>query len=254
MQVAFGGRKYLWGNVPAFDVLQLGANEGEAYGGKLRLLFAGEHEDRSRLHERRNYADVSRTASGDLRNVIKTIAQLPNSYNQAVEVTINDRDLDVVGRNVILLLIALVVDDIDKATDCIIHVWYSALVRKSDIDILQQQIRPMIEEICQKTKGKAANSLLAKTWTFGQRSLRLVLQKSAWDTLLKSLDSPGGLNAAQANEVRKAVTLSEERRDFLDRHLMFQADFHRVALTRFREDGLLLPFGDSRGEFQHPNP
>lgn len=37
----FGGTKYLWGNVPAFDIINLGSNEGEKYTGDLRLLFAG---------------------------------------------------------------------------------------------------------------------------------------------------------------------------------------------------------------------
>lgn len=39
--VTFGGKKYLFGNVPALDVLRFGANEGEAHGNQLRLLFAG---------------------------------------------------------------------------------------------------------------------------------------------------------------------------------------------------------------------
>lgn len=39
--VTFGGTKYLWGNVPAFDVLKVASNEGEAYSGDLRVLFAG---------------------------------------------------------------------------------------------------------------------------------------------------------------------------------------------------------------------
>lgn len=39
--VQFGGKKFLWGNIPAFDVLQLGSNEGDDYGGQLSLLFAG---------------------------------------------------------------------------------------------------------------------------------------------------------------------------------------------------------------------
>ena len=36
----FGAKKYLWGNVPAYDVIQLPSNEGKAYSGDLRLLFA----------------------------------------------------------------------------------------------------------------------------------------------------------------------------------------------------------------------
>lgn len=39
--VQFGGKKYLWGNIPALDILQLGQNEGDNYKGQLRLLFAG---------------------------------------------------------------------------------------------------------------------------------------------------------------------------------------------------------------------
>ncbi|KAK4237717.1 hypothetical protein C8A03DRAFT_44438 [Achaetomium macrosporum] len=216
--VQFGGKKYLFGNVPALDVLQLGSNEGGNYGGPLRLLFA---------------------ASGDLRNAVKTIAQLPNSYSGSVEVTMNDRDLDVVARNVIALLIALVVDNIEEAVDCIIHVWYSALIRKSDLDILQQRIHPLIKSVCEKTKGKPPSSLLAK---------------SSWDRLLSFTDVPAGLTVERAQRIRTAVTLAESRKDYRDRHLLFQSSSHRIAKKRFWEDGLLLPFGSRRNDFQGPNP
>jgi hypothetical protein len=39
----FGGKNYLWGNVPAIDVLQLGQNEGDSYKENLALLFAGSY-------------------------------------------------------------------------------------------------------------------------------------------------------------------------------------------------------------------
>ncbi|KAK1490750.1 hypothetical protein CCUS01_14345 [Colletotrichum cuscutae] len=178
-QVTYGAGKYLWGNVPAFDVLRLGANEGVSYDEQLRLLFA---------------------ASGDLRNVVKTIAKLPDSYTQSIEVTMNDRDLNIVARNVIMLLISLVVDDVDIAADCIIHVW------------------------------------------------------SAWDDLLSFTDTPKGLTSSRVYDIRKAVTLAEGRKDYRDRHLLLQYPSYRIALTRFREDGLLLPFGAARDAFRHPNP
>ena len=37
----YGGNKYLWGNVPALDLLQLKDNEGEDYCQGLSLLLAG---------------------------------------------------------------------------------------------------------------------------------------------------------------------------------------------------------------------
>jgi len=193
-------------------------------------------------------------ASGDLRNVVKTIAQIPRSYNQSVDVTMNDRDLDVVARNAIMLLIALVVDNIDEAIDCMIHVWYSALIRRSDLNILQQQIRPLIESVCEKIQNKEPGGLLGKTWTFGQRSLRLVLKKSSWDSLLFFMNIPDGLTAERASQIRTAVTLAKCRKDYRDRHLLFQSPSHRIARNRFCGDGLLLPFGSRRYDFREPNP
>ncbi|KAK4068705.1 uncharacterized protein Triagg1_7065 [Trichoderma aggressivum f. europaeum] len=231
--LSFSRNKCLWGNIPAIDVLQLQSNEGVDYGNPMKLLFA---------------------ASGDLRNVVKTIAQVPGGYTKPIEVTINDHDLDVVARNAIILLITLVSDNMDEAVDCMIHVWYSALIRKSDLDMIQQKVRPLVENICEKIKDKNPDSILGKTWKFGNRSLRLVLRKSLWDRLLAYMTVPQGLTAERASRIRTAVTLDESRKDYLDMHLLFQSPYRRVAKHRFRADGLLLPFGAPRHEFQEPNP
>ncbi|KAF5649812.1 uncharacterized protein FTJAE_776 [Fusarium tjaetaba] len=233
MSSSFGGDSWLWGGVPALDVLKLEANEGESYKGKLSLLFA---------------------ASGDMRNVVKTIAQLPPGWDQPVDIVMNDIDLAVIARNAILLLIALTADHENEATDCIIHIWYSSLIRESDRAILEQRVRPLIQTVCDKIKDKPANRILGKTWTFGKRSLRLVLTKAAWDKFLSYTTVPEGLTVERANEIRKAVTLAESHFDFLERHYLFAIPSHRVPMHRFREDGILQPFGAQRSEFCIPNP
>ncbi|GKZ30148.1 hypothetical protein AbraIFM66950_008007 [Aspergillus brasiliensis] len=229
----FGDKKYLWGNVPAFDVLQLDRNEGTEYTDPMSVLFA---------------------ASGDLRHVVKTIAELPSSFSRPIEITLNDRDVDIVARNAILLLVALMVDDADTAVDCMIHLWYSALIRESDLKILQQHVRPLINEVCLKTATRPPNTLLAKTWTFGRHTLRIILQKSAWNQLLQFLDVSSGLDAQSAQAVRQNITLAESRTDYRDRYLCLLSPAHRIAFHKFREDGLLVPFGYPRSEFQVPNP
>ena len=40
-QTPYGGQKYLWGNVPALDLLNIKQNEGSEFTGDIRLLFAG---------------------------------------------------------------------------------------------------------------------------------------------------------------------------------------------------------------------
>lgn len=193
-------------------------------------------------------------ASGDLRNIVKTVAHLPSSYNNSLEVTINDRDFDIGARNLILLLVALVVDKSDEAVDCIIHLWYSALVRESDIHILQNRIRPLIEDICEKIKNKSSRTLLGKTWTFGHCSLRIVLDQSSWNRLLALFNQPTGLTAEQAQEIRATNTLAHSRRDYRDRYMSCLSPSQRISFNRFRQDGLLLPFGFPRHDFRKPNP
>jgi hypothetical protein len=183
-----------------------------------------------------------------------TIARLPSSYSHSIEITINDRDFDIVARNIIMLLIALTLEEVDKAVDCIVHVWYSALVRQSDIEILQGRIRPLIEDVCKKIKDKASGMLLGKSWKFGQRSLRVVLEKSSWDSLLSFFHKPAGLTTKRAHDIRAEITLAESRIDYRDRHMYCLQDFERIAFNKFRQDGLLLPFGYPRSEFCEPNP
>lgn len=193
-------------------------------------------------------------ASGDLRNIVKTVARFPRSYSHSLEITINDRDFDIVARNIILLLIALVVENVDEAVDCIIHLWCSALIRESNINILECRIYPLIEDVCRKVKDKTSGSLLGKTWTFGQRSLRVVLKKSSWVRLLSFVNKPAGLIAKQAHKIRATIALAESRRDYRDRYMCCVLPLQRIAFNKFQQDGLLLPFGFPRHEFKELNP
>lgn len=186
--------------------------------------------------------------------MVKTIADIPESYKHPVHVVINDLEFDVVARNIIMLLIALVVEDPKEAAECIVHLWYSALLRESDMTILRRRIRPLIADVCNKSTNKPSASLLGKTWTFGKRSLRVVLSKSAWDRLVCFLDPVSGLTVEKAHQIRTRVTMSEHRKDRLERSIFASKPFHRVALVKFREEGLLLPFGAPRSNFTMPNP
>jgi hypothetical protein len=193
-------------------------------------------------------------ASGDIRNVIKTISQLPKGHDKPVSITINDLDFDIVARNVIMLLVALTAEDQDEAIDCIIHIWYSAFIRKSDLEIIQRRVRPLIANICEEQKDKPADHSIVTTWKFGRWSLKLDLQKSAWDNLLLFTEVPEGLAAKKENEIRTATTLAESRKDYRDRHFLFLSPSRRVAAQHFREDGILQPFGSQLDEFSEPNP
>lgn len=179
---------------------------------------------------------------------------MPENYAGSLSMTINDCDFIIVARNTILLLVAFVADTPEQAADCMIHLWYSAGLTEAHIELLRGPVRQRVERMCSKIAHKSASWSYANTWRFGSRSLRLVLTKNQWFALLRFLDIPDGLTSEQAQVIRKTVTLAHERRDYLDRSLIWREPAHRLCVVKFREDGILLPFGHSRADFVHPNP
>ncbi|KAJ4318509.1 hypothetical protein N0V84_006835 [Fusarium piperis] len=230
----FATHKNIWGDVPALDILKLSQNEGCQYDKDLALLFA---------------------ASGDLRNVVKTITSLPQTFQNNVNITINDNDFDVVARNIILLLIALFSASPEDAATRMIHIWYSAFIRQTDYEFLDKVIRPMIENVCDNFGGGDWDSLHSKT--FGGRPysrINVVLPKKSWFTLLRYLEVPRGLTLDRARRIRTAITLPAEHLDYREYTYVPFSPAQRVCAHRFHSDGVLLPFGASRKPFDTPNP
>lgn len=75
-----------------------------------------------------------------------------------------------------------------------------------------------------------------------------------WDRLPSYFKVPEGLTGMRAREVMVATTFAPERRDFIDRSFYTKPPYWRVCIKKFREDGVLIPFGSSRDEFDTPNP
>ena len=246
----FGTKKYLWGNVPAFDILQPPQNEGECYEGDLHMLFAGKEYHGRHVCECAEYY----VASDDLRNVVKTVISVPPTYVGTISLVINDRDFDIVARNVILILIAMTVADEKKASQCMLHTWYSALIRESDLEILKYFVLPLFEDVNAKIIDKTSTSLFRKTWKFGTYEVSLALSVKSWKTLALYCTPPEDLTATQASTIRAAVTMADVRKDYRERNLFAQKPTDRLCQMKFLEDGILLPFGHSGVDFTVPNP
>lgn len=186
--------------------------------------------------------------------MIKTISSIPETFQKSISIVLNDRDPEIVIRNAILLLISLTAEETKEAVDCMIHILYSAFIRENHLNILQGKLRVLVADVVQKIVNKPVKSLQAKTWSFGSRNLRLVFTKGIWCKLLERLDVPMNLTAQKAHQVRTAITLAPSRRDYRERRYMCLLPAHRLSQERYRTDGILLPFGASRAQFDTPNP
>ena len=117
-------------------------------------------------------------------------------------------------------------------------------------------MKPLITEVCNTITNKPPSTTLGKTWEFsGGQTLRLILKQKNWLRLANFLDVPDGLTLDNATAIRRAVTLAPERVDYRDRWCFKDASpFMRIAKQRFKEDGILIPFGHPQTTFNKPNP
>ena len=158
------------------------------------------------------------------------------------------------ARNIVTALVFLTVDDEEAAADCILHVWYSARLQQGHLTILNKHVLPRIEYVVAKTKGKSATTLLAKTWEFGARSVRVILTKQHWDLLPSYFKVPAGMSTVTAQQIRHAVTMNEEHQDCMHQTWLRYSPARRLCAFKFRKDGVLLPFGAACEDFSIPNP
>lgn len=188
--------------------------------------------------------------------MVKTVASLPERFSSGLSVDINDRDMDIVARNIIFLLLFYTVEDGVEAAECVLHLWYSALIPQTCLPKLEA-LKSLIEDVCSVSRHRSAHTILAKTWTFaqGRGSLRIVLTKEKWESLLSYLEVPTGLTTDRAEQIRSTIMNAPQRIDHLHRKLFEQLEpSWRICTYKFRQDGILLPFGQPRNQHTIPNP
>ncbi|KAF2434008.1 hypothetical protein EJ08DRAFT_694040 [Tothia fuscella] len=161
-----------------------------------------------------------------------------NIFGEAIDVLVLKNNEGAEYANDLKLLFAVAVEDTAAAVDCVLHVWYSAQITKAHIELLDTTVRPLIQEMCDKIIDKTEGQLLAKTWSWGDRTIRIVL----------------GPTSHGAHDLRLTVTLAPERKDHLERHLFTLSPTRRLCFLKFRQDGILLPFSYSRSQYTISNP
>ena len=232
--------RYLWGHTPAYNILKLEEHEGKAYDEDLALCFA---------------------SSGDARNLIQPIIGLPKDYSGTVTCVVNEQDLLVVVRNVMTLIASMLLSP-RKAAEFMLHLWYSARLTP-DMTAVISHIKKLMENALEKFNNFGEDHLWRSTWNFGTRQLSLSLHKEAWPLMVRILSSehvgpsfelgfqePGLVTDAR----RRFVMLTPHLLDQRESHLFDLPPSQRLSAQRFREHGVLSPFGSDISAFTLANP
>ncbi|KAI8951944.1 hypothetical protein F4801DRAFT_600608 [Xylaria longipes] len=151
-----GGQYELFGSYPAIDVLRLPENEGINRKAPLNVLF------------------VEPT---DLRDLIKTVVDLPENTSTPINFFVTDCTTERTIRHLILLLMALSSQNPDITAECAIPFWYTPFVPKWCLPAIRELIGPFLQDCGPKNQEEVANleSGILREWSFGCASLTAVL-------------------------------------------------------------------------------
>ncbi|MCO5547822.1 hypothetical protein L7F22_001274 [Adiantum nelumboides] len=210
----------LWGNVPARGVLG-SASTSAPLPEKLSICFA---------------------ASGDLRNLIETVCQLPEDYKGDVcTIHVNDADPKVAVRNFIMLELLRMYGE--EAIDAVIAIWYS-------IGLTAEQLRAA-KAVARKAQGwplgEIGNSEGSRRYNCysascgdGGSTLVVRFEKKTSDTMKELCEHTTPLEVAR---LFREVVMESSSRVETENRLACLRPAHRLACHYFRQTGLLLPFG-----------
>ncbi|XP_072013090.1 uncharacterized protein [Amphiura filiformis] len=120
---------FYFGNTLALDFLRLTDNE-----------CAPSETDDEALS--RNYSILS-VGSGDLRNLVYTIASLPAAFKGSLNVTLCDFDPFVMARNVLFLYIMVADDSVGDVDKYLTSIWYSLQYTDKEEEIVSKALKKL---------------------------------------------------------------------------------------------------------------
>lgn len=166
---------------------------------------------------------------------------------------VNDFEEDVVIRSVLLLLIATL-DDCHDPVDTMLHIWYSGRITSKHIETIRTQISPMCVQYSRTPSDfQDKYALYELNITLPRGSITIALPMRLWKKINVLIHKTH--HSADTEINRKAVMLA--RRDHFDRCLFLyhlnKSLSQRSSRVKFRETGVLLPFGASHAAFTVTN-
>lgn len=176
---------------------------------------------------------------------MRTLNCLPSNYSGNLEILLNDHNVPIVCRNIVILLILGTIPDKTVAADIALHFWYSVF---------------MPEEHCISISAIIALSMKrAYDQGFGSLVIPLGQNSSLTCTITKPMSIFFGHYISTSFSVQEIqgqydkVRNAPSRGDYRDRMYAALRPSHRVAFRQFRQFGLVLPCGAPNSHFNSPN-
>ncbi|KAF7345462.1 DUF4470 domain-containing protein [Mycena venus] len=190
-------------------------------------------------------------ASGDLRNLIRTVNSLPWDYAGYCDILLNNTNPVLVNRNLVILFVLLSSGpSIEEAAEFCTHLMYSAALPEAGAEYVKRCINFIYSP---ETGGEPEADLSFRRCldTRGEGKVYAVQPSAGIKRLLEMSHSNYTLSSALQS--MKDATLAPDRLDFREKYYAGLKPPHRMAFQRFRESGILAPFSLNTSNFTQPN-
>ncbi|KAH0826538.1 hypothetical protein J3R83DRAFT_4891 [Lanmaoa asiatica] len=210
------------GNLPAVDTINLKNNE----------------KDKTRDFS------LAFVASGDLRNVVRTVNALGADYTGCLHILLNDTSKTIVSRNIVLILILGAMPNEAVAADIALHFWYSVFLQEEHRLRILALLVLILQQHTDKTEPLSVD--------LGQcAKLTCLVPREITDRLLYTAGPT--LSTLQARDEYERVYATPARRDARNRALAGVKPCHSLAFMAFWRSGVALPFSAVSDHHTAPN-
>lgn len=192
---------------------------------------------------------IRSAASGDLRNVVKSINALPCDYNGTCTVVINDINRYVAARN--LLFLCMLCDTTgpspEETAEAVVHLWYSAALTQNQSTYLGFWMKRLFD----RALPDDAPCIIDTPSLRSTSDVRFLYPRST--TKLGKAILGSSYSWSQAKEDMVAICFAASRVDYRERRLANLRPRHRVAHIYWMRSGMVLPLGESIHNVTQPN-
>lgn len=194
-----------------------------------------------------------------LRHLIYSICKLPDTANPKINATINETAPHHLARLVLTALL-LTDDSFDPITnaEAVVHLWYSAklpstLFNHIELVAAEPLLTAMedLDKLCADNRISEVNSFPVTMPRRG-KSVVIDINRAQWSQIIRFVKISKNTNVDNASIIRgwDCKKYSEP----LYRVLRRMTPVRATGMMRWRSDGLLLPYGHPREEFDILNP
>lgn len=195
--------------------------------------------------------------AGDLKNVLHTINSLPDDFSAALDIVINDSKP--ITACLMLYLLVILGSDVDDtvSVDMALHHWLSAFEPKEYCPQMMMIFSKFVADGMAPRGERDESRLHTPPHPIGQKGSTVLLWGPGSLPYLQRFEEGMmmalGMRTLKYPEARVAYEHSRLGGDDWDRVLAPLTPSHRVAFQKYRETGIVLPFGAPRAHFNSPN-